>query len=61
MGAEGPEMFSLKMLKGTRNGLKSPSSILISQSVAKALFGNADPMGKLIKFDNKPALSFGCL
>src|ERR1700743_1685252 len=53
MGSEAPEMFSLHMLKGTRNGIKDPTSILISQSVAKALFGNADPMDKVIKLDNK--------
>lgn len=53
MGAEGPEMFTLRMIKGTRNGLKGPSSMMISQSVAKALFGDADPMDQLIKLDNK--------
>src|SRR4249920_3926164 len=30
------EMFSLKMLRGTRDGLKDPYSILLSESVAKA-------------------------
>jgi putative ABC transport system permease protein len=53
MGSETPEMFSLHMLKGTRNGIKDPTSMLISQSVAKALFGDADPMDKVIKLDNK--------
>ncbi|HEY2580907.1 MAG TPA: ABC transporter permease [Mucilaginibacter sp.] len=53
MGAEGPEMFSLKMLKGNNKGLKDPSSMLISQSVAKALFGDTDPTGKVVKLDNK--------
>jgi putative ABC transport system permease protein len=53
MGEEAPELFSLNMIRGTRKGLKGPSSILISQSVAKALFGNADPINKLIKLDNK--------
>jgi len=53
MGSEAPEIFSLKMLKGTLNGIKDPSSMLISQSVAKALFGDADPVGKVIKLDNK--------
>ena len=52
MGAESPEMFTLHMLKGTRNGLAYPASMLISQSVATALFGNADPINKLVKFDN---------
>ncbi len=37
MGSEGPEMFTLKMLKGTWKGLADPSSVLISHSVAKAL------------------------
>jgi putative ABC transport system permease protein len=52
MGAEGPEMFTLKMLEGTRNGLNDPSSILISLSVAKALFGKNEPLGQLIRLDN---------
>ena len=53
MDKEGPEIFSLQMLKGSRNGLKDPASILISQSVGKALFGDADPMGRMITLDNK--------
>ena len=52
MGAEGPEMFTLKMLKGNRNGLNDPSSMLISSSVAKALFGSSEPVGQVIKLDN---------
>jgi putative ABC transport system permease protein len=47
------EMLDLKMLNGTRAGLKDPSSILLSESSAKAYFGNADPMGKILKIDNK--------
>ncbi|GGD61202.1 ABC transporter permease [Emticicia aquatilis] len=47
------EMLSLKMLKGTRDGLKEPYSILLSESVAKAYFGDADPMDKIMKIDNK--------
>jgi len=53
MDKEGPEIFSLRMLKGSRNGLQDPSSLLISQSVSKALFGDADPMGKTVLLDNK--------
>ncbi len=45
------DMLSLKMVKGTRNGLHDPESILLSQSVAKAFFGNADPMYKILKLD----------
>ncbi len=47
------EMLSLKMLKGTREGLKEPHSILLSQSTAKAFFGDVDPMNQLMRIDNK--------
>ncbi|MEP6949895.1 MAG: ABC transporter permease, partial [Ginsengibacter sp.] len=46
------EMLSLKMLRGTRGGLNDPSSILLSESSAKAYFGDADPLGKVMKIDN---------
>jgi ABC-type antimicrobial peptide transport system permease subunit len=52
IGAEGPEMFSLKMTSGNRDALKDRSAVLISQSVATALFANTDPIGKLIKIDD---------
>ena len=47
------DMLSLKMLKGDRDGLKDPASILMSQSTAKAVFGDEDPMGKTITLDHK--------
>jgi putative ABC transport system permease protein len=47
------EMLSLKMLKGTRSALQDNHSIILSASTAKALFGNSDPMNKLVKIDNK--------
>jgi putative ABC transport system permease protein len=47
------DMLSLKMLEGSRNGLKEPASILLSETTAKAIFGNADPMDKTITIDNK--------
>jgi ABC-type antimicrobial peptide transport system permease subunit len=46
------EMLSLKMIRGSRNGLKEPYSILLSASVAQAYFGNEDPMNKILKLDN---------
>jgi putative ABC transport system permease protein len=48
-----PEMLTLKMLKGSRGGLKDPASILLSASTAKALFGDVDPMDKLLKIDSR--------
>ncbi|HWD86612.1 MAG TPA: FtsX-like permease family protein [Mucilaginibacter sp.] len=56
MEPEGPELFTLKMLKGKRDALKDPSSILISASTAKAFFGNDDPMYKVLKLNNQDNL-----
>lgn len=53
MDWQGPEMFTLQMLKGSRNALKDPTSILISATTARAYFGDADPMGKTLKIDNQ--------
>ena len=51
-----PDLFTLKMLDGSRQGLKDPTSILICQSVATALFGNTDAVGKILRFDDKTNL-----
>lgn len=48
-----PEMFSLELLSGTyEDVLKEPNSILLAEPVAKALFGDEDPYGKIVKQDN---------
>jgi putative ABC transport system permease protein len=47
-----PGMFSFRMLSGNADATKDPSAILIAQSLAKALFGNSDPIGKTVKVDN---------
>jgi len=49
------EIFSLRMISGSRN-LDDPSSVLISQSLAKALFKDADAMGKTVKVANKTSV-----
>lgn len=43
------EMLQLNILKGETNGLVEKNSIMISASTAKALFGDEDPIGKIIK------------
>ena len=53
---KGPEMFTLKMLSGSLNGLEEPSSVLISASVAKAYFNTANPINKLMKIDNNQSV-----
>ncbi|HEY4207458.1 MAG TPA: ABC transporter permease, partial [Puia sp.] len=50
-----PEMLTLHMLKGNRDGLRDPSSIMISASLAKALFGDIDPIGHTIGIDSEPS------
>ncbi|RYU97578.1 ABC transporter permease [Emticicia agri] len=47
------EMLSLKMLKGSYDGLKDLHSIVLSESTAKAIFGSADPINQSLKIDNK--------
>src|SRR5688572_33251228 len=48
---EAPEMLTLKMLKGTRAGLKDPYSIMLSASASESIFGKEDPINKIIKLD----------
>jgi putative ABC transport system permease protein len=46
-----PSMLSLEMLSGSLSGLQEPSSILLSASVAKAMFGNTNIAGKIVTLD----------
>ncbi len=46
------QMFTLTMLRGDRAALKDPSSVLLSQSLAKATFGESDPLNKIIRVNN---------
>jgi putative ABC transport system permease protein len=48
------DMLSIKLLRGTPDlVLKDPYSIILSESVAKAYFDDADPMGQTIRVNNK--------
>ena len=48
------EMFSWKFIKGdATTALHDAYSIVLTQSVAKAFFGNDDPINKIIKVDNE--------
>jgi putative ABC transport system permease protein len=49
---QAPDMLTLPMLEGDRAGLKDPHSILLSASLAKAIFANADALGKTIRMDD---------
>jgi ABC-type antimicrobial peptide transport system permease subunit len=50
------EMLTLKMVRGSRNGLKEMNSILLSKSVTEAYFGKDDPLNKILKLDNKESV-----
>ena len=54
-----PEMLTLKMIYGKRDALKDPSSVLITQSLATALFGAANPVNRPVRLDNMIALTVG--
>ena len=46
-------MFTFPLIKGDKNtALNDPNSIVLTESTAKALFGEADPMGKFVRVDN---------
>ncbi|SHH90243.1 ABC-type antimicrobial peptide transport system, permease component [Chryseolinea serpens] len=51
MDVDAGKLLALKMIAGTRDGLRDPNSILLSQSVAHALFGDKDPINALLKLD----------
>jgi putative ABC transport system permease protein len=53
MDADAPEMLTLKMIYGSRLGLADPHSIMLSASTARAFFGDADPVSKVMKINNK--------
>jgi len=53
MEPEVTEMLTLTMIKGSRTGLKDPHSILLSESTATSIFGDTDPMNKVIRMDDK--------
>ena len=46
------DILKLNILKGENNGLAEKNSIMLSQSTAKALFGNSDPIGEIIKVNS---------
>ena len=52
LSPEAPDMLTLSIRRGTRAGLTDQNSILVSESTAQALFGNTDPLGKIVKIDN---------
>lgn len=47
------DIFEFKAMKGNLNGtLSSPNQVALSQSTAQRLFGNSNPIGQTIHFNN---------
>ncbi|GAB5474528.1 MAG: ABC transporter permease [Maribacter sp.] len=53
MQREAPELLDLQIIKGEKDGLREVNSIMLSESTAEALFGSADPLGKIVKVSNQ--------
>jgi len=56
IGEEAVNMFSLKILDGDKDPLHDPYSIVLTNKTAKILFGNENPIGKIVKMDNETNL-----
>jgi putative ABC transport system permease protein len=51
------EVFSFDLLKGSRErALAEPNTVILSESSARKYFGDADPIGKTLKFSNTEAV-----
>jgi len=53
MEGDAPYLLSLDMLKGTREGIRDGNTVLLSASTAAAVFGDKDPVGRVMNIDNK--------
>src|SRR6201996_2260088 len=56
-GGDFLKMFRFPLIKGNAEGaLKDPYSVVLSESTAKALFGNKDALNKMVRVDNRDNL-----
>jgi putative ABC transport system permease protein len=47
------DVFTWQFVKGSAaNAVRDPYSIVVTESAARAIFGNKDPMGQVVKMDN---------
>jgi ABC-type antimicrobial peptide transport system permease subunit len=47
------DMLSLKMVHGSRDGLNEMNSIMMAESVAKTYFDDENPIGKVVRLNDK--------
>jgi putative ABC transport system permease protein len=49
---DGPELFGLTMIAGSKDALKEPTAIFLSESVAQSLFGDEEAINKTVRMDD---------
>ncbi len=54
---EGIEMLSLELVSGTSDGLNELQTIMLSESLAHKMFGEIDPVGEVIQFNEQGNLT----
>lgn len=47
------DVFTFKLIKGNAKALNNPSAIVITESLSKMIFGEEDPLNKLISFPDR--------
>jgi hypothetical protein len=51
------KMFTFPLLTGNvEKALADPNSLVLTETLAKTLFGSTNPVGKIVKFDNQHIL-----
>ena len=53
MEAGAPQLLALEMLQGSRDALKDPTSIVLSETSAQIIFGDINPINKELKIGNQ--------
>lgn len=51
------KMFSFDIVKGSDNQLDDPTTIVLTESAAASLFGDEEPIGKVVRVDDKNDLT----
>ncbi len=47
------DMLSLNIIEGSRNGLEELNAVMLSQSIAKVIFEEKNPIGEILKLDSE--------
>jgi putative ABC transport system permease protein len=53
------DIASVKIKSGARNAIDDPYTILVSETLAKNMFGNSEPVGKVVRMDNRMDIKIG--